>query len=227
MAGGDLGPLCEVLHHNFARPDLLEEALTHSSADLPFNYERLEFLGDRVLGLVVAAWLSELYPGDNEGDLAEKFNFLVRRESLERVAAAINLGRYLRTGKSERQAAGRSHTAILANACEALVAALYLDGGMDAASGFIHARWQELVDELGDLVKDHKTALQEWALARGPALPVYADVERAGPDHDPIFTVQVRVEDLPPMMGEGRSKKAAERAAAEALLVHIRAQGLD
>jgi ribonuclease-3 len=211
-----LGRLAEALGHRFADPSLLRLALTHSSASgrgLAAN-ERLEFLGDRVLGLVVADMLYRRFAGEEEGDLARRFAVLVSRESLAQVAGQIGLAPYLALARGEEDSGGRGNPAILADACEAVIAALYLDGGLPAAHRFIERQWAALVEQDRRPPQDAKTALQEWSQAAGRKLPSYVVIASEGPAHEPLFTIEVRVEGLPPATGIGRSKRAAEQAAA-------------
>lgn len=212
--------LADVLGHAFHDAGLLDQALTHpsgASAARPDN-QRLEFLGDRVLGLCIAEALLEAYPDVAEGALAPRFNALVRRETLAEIATEIGLGEHLRLGRSENISGGRGKAAILADATEAVIAALYLDGGMEAARAFIATRWRIRLHDLTSAPTDAKTRLQEWAQARGLAPPVYRLVERSGPDHAPVFTVAAELETGTTTVGQARSKKMAEQEAASALL---------
>lgn len=212
------------LGHAFKDRGLLARALTHSSANSIESNERLEFLGDRVLGLVIAEQLHALYPGDAEGALALKFNALARREACVRAAEAAGIAPHLVLAASEAGSGGRRKAAILGGACEAVIAALYLDGGMKAARGFIERYWSEAFAGLTADMRDAKTALQEWAQARKSetrAAPAYRVVRREGPDHAPIFAVEVSVAGETPETGEGRSKREAEQAAARAMLARI------
>ncbi len=195
-------------------------ALTHSSANSIKSNERLEFLGDRVLGLVIADRLHRLYPDDAEGALALKFNALARREACAAAADAAGLSPHLILAKSEAGSGGRLKAAILAGACEAVIAALYLDGGMKPARDFIEKYWSEQFATLNEDMRDAKTALQEWAQGRkgARAAPVYTILGREGPDHAPRFVVEVQVEGVDPATGEGGSKREAEQAAARAML---------
>jgi ribonuclease-3 len=216
--------LAAAIGYEFASEDILVRALTHASFDaqrdgeLPTNYERLEFLGDRVLGLVIAHVLYERFPESEEGGLATRYNALVRKETCARVAEEIELGRYLRLSSGEVSAGGRRKMAILGNACEALIAAVYLDGGFDAARTFIERYWLALLDDVREPPKDAKTALQEWAQGRGLAAPSYRVVDRTGPDHAPRFTMAVTIADMSDALGEGSSKRAAQQDAAERFL---------
>lgn len=217
----DLDPLAERLGHRFADPDLLAEALTHPSAleGRPGrDYDRLEFLGDRVLGLVIATELNRRFPNAPAGELSTRFNALVRSETLAEVAGRLGLGDLLRLSKGERQAGGGARRANLENACEAVVAALYLDGGFAAAERFVLAEWQTLFERDRAAAKDAKTSLQEWAHVAGRGVPSYRIEGREGPDHQPLFRVAVELAGLAPAVGEGRSKREAEQAAASAML---------
>jgi ribonuclease III len=214
--------LSAALGHDFARPELLDQALTHPSVAGSVPYERLEFLGDRVLGLVVAEMLYRAFPKEPEGWLARRFTALVRKEALARVAETIDLAAYMRMGESEQAGLGRR--SLLADACEAVIAALFLDGGYGAAQRFVERWWQPLLAEQAEPPLDVKTALQEWAQARALPLPVYRLVGREGPAHDPLFDVEVSLPDRPPALGRGRSRRAAETAAAESLLARLKAE---
>lgn len=222
----DLEGLAARLGHRFGRWELLREALTHPSTapelrgGARHGYERLEFLGDRVLGLVVAELLVERFPGEPEGALAKRHTALVRKEALAEAAEAIDLGRHLILSSGEEGSGGRLNQAILADACEAVIAALYLDGGLEPARRFIHQVFGPAVDTPGP-PEDPKTALQEWAQGRGRPLPVYTTLSRSGPDHDPEFEVEVSVVGETPATGRGSSKRAAAKAAAAALLARL------
>lgn len=184
--------------------------------------QRLEFLGDRVLGLVIAEQLLELDPGAAEGKLAPRLNALVRKETCADVAAEVELGQVLLMGRSEMQSGGRRKTAILGDAMEAVIAAVYLDGGYDAARTMILALWAEKLSTAAEIAIDPKTALQEWAQARGMAPPVYDEVSRRGPDHAPLFVVEARLENGTSASAEARSKRQAQQAAADDLLKSLK-----
>jgi ribonuclease-3 len=207
------------LGHSFTDKDLLKRARTHASADARLSNERLEFLGDRVLGLVIAEKLHALFPDDSEGALALKLNALVRKEACASAAEAAHLDEHLILAASEAGSGGRKKAVILAGACEAVIAALYLDGGMEAARAFILRYWDGQFATLNDDMRDAKTALQEWAQARkGEGGPSYKLISREGPDHAPVFEIEARVSGAEPAIGQGRSKREAEQAAAKALL---------
>jgi ribonuclease III len=219
-----LSALEDRLGHVFRNPGLLERALTHASADAVRSNERLEFLGDRVLGLVIAEKLHALYPGDAEGVLALKLNALVRREACASVAEAMGLSAHLILAHAEAGSGGRKKSAILAGACEAVMAALYLDGGMKAARAFVERYWADAFAALTADMRDAKTVLQEWAQGRkgaARAAPAYRLAGREGPDHAPRFTVAVSVSGEEPALGEGGSKREAEQAAAQAMLERL------
>ncbi len=224
--------LAAALGHSFAAPDLLVDALTHPSlaglgrtqgaggdARIPgAAYERLEFLGDRVLGLVVAEWLLERFPEEREGSLARRHAALVRREALAAVADAIDLGRHLRLSPGEQGSGGRANRTILGDACEALIGALFLDGGLGVARSFVRRAWAAQIEASTLPPQDCKTALQEWVQGQGKPLPVYEIVRRSGPAHEPEFEVAVRVDGHAPVHGTGRSRRLAETIAARTLL---------
>ena len=207
--------------HDFAHPELLEEALTHPSrAGGPSN-QRLEFLGDRVLGLVIAEALLAHDPEAEEGTLAPRLNALVRKETCAAVAAELDLGPALRMGRSEQLSGGRRRAALLGDAMEAVIAAVYLDGGLEAARSLILRHWRPRIAEASAQPPDAKTALQEWAQARGLPPPDYLDLARSGPDHAPVFSVEVRLADGRAAGGEAASKRAAQQEAAARLLSEV------
>jgi ribonuclease-3 len=204
----------------FQDQDLLRRSLRHASMGGASN-ETLEFLGDRVLGLVVAERLFAIYPMTDEGGLAVRLNALVRREACAQAAKAAKLGPHISLAKSEAKSSGRSRTAILANACEALIAALYLDGGLQPARDFIFRYWEPMFEGLAPELRDAKTVLQEWSQSgalRKKVQPEYRLKDREGPDHAPAFTVEVRVLGHEPSTGRGPSKREAEQDAARRLL---------
>jgi len=214
--------LSEKLGHVFKDKGLLQRALTHASASSGRSNERLEFLGDRVLGLAVADRLHKLYPEDAEGTLALKLNALVRRDACAAAAIAAGLPQHVVLAASEAASGGRSKSAILAGVCEAVIAALYLDGGYDVARAFIERYWQDAFAGLNQDMRDAKTALQEWAQSRNSrGAPVYALVGREGPDHAPRFLVEVSVTGAGSATGTGSSKREAEQAAARILLDRV------
>ncbi len=218
--GASLDALEARLGHRFADRSLLEAALTHASAMTAGrpNYQRLEFLGDRVLGLVVAEMLLEAFPKANEGELARRLTALVRNESCAEVALALDVGAAIRLGPGEAQSGGRTRAAILGDVCEALIGAIHLDAGMEAARSFVRDNWEPRMRAWKGSMRDAKTTLQEWTQGRGIGTPTYAIVGRHGPDHAPMFDVEVTAGDLVPARGEGRTRRDAEQAAATAVL---------
>lgn len=219
----DLIAFCDRLGHAFERPDLLIRALTHSSlssSTRPDN-QRLEFLGDRVLGLVMAEAVLEQDKTASEGQLAPRFNALVRKETCAEVAREIDLGAVLKLGKSEMKTGGRRKNALLGDAMEAVIAAVYRDGGYEAARAVILRLWGDRVATVDADARDAKTTLQEWAQARRMAPPAYVEIARAGPDHAPVFTVEVRMASGGTAQAEASSKRQAEQAAAKAMLARL------
>ncbi|HEX2556197.1 MAG TPA: ribonuclease III [Microvirga sp.] len=218
----DTGALEERLGYRFRDRDLLALALTHVSAPgagQGVSYQRLEFLGDRVLGLAVAEMLYIAYPGAAEGELSRRFAELVRRESCAEVALAWDVGPFLRLGAGEVHTGGRRNAAILADACEAIIGAVFLDGGYGEARALVDRAFAEHLAAPRRPLRDAKTALQEWAQGRGLAAPVYTVIEQVGPDHAPKFRVSANVEGLERGIGAGASKRSAEQDAARSLLL--------
>jgi ribonuclease-3 len=220
-----LDALEEKFGHTFSDPALLRRALTHASADSLVSNERLEFLGDRVLGLVIAEKMHQLYPQEPEGVLTRRLHALVRWETCALVGETIGLWPQLILTKSETaNDGGRARGAIVGSAVEALIAALYLDGGLAVASAFIEKHWLPLLDKIETDRRDAKTRLQEWSQGGGRGehgAPSYTLVSRDGPDHAPHFVVAVTVAGEEPANGEGSSKREAEQAAAAALLARV------
>ena len=219
----DLDTLSDQLGHTFKQPALLKLALTHASArpgSKPNeDNERLEFLGDRVLGLAIAELLSERYPLESEGELARWFNHLVRTETCAEIGQDWNLGAHILMSGGEAGSGGRRKKTILANACEAVLGAVFSDAGYLAARDIVRKFWEPYLAELKEAAPDAKSVLQEWAQGRQLPLPSYTEVARQGPDHAPRFTAEVQVDGMPPERGEGGNKREAEQAAALAILV--------
>jgi ribonuclease-3 len=218
-----LKDLCARLGHEFSDPALLKVALTHASARAggcpQEDNERLEFLGDRVLGLAIAELLADSFPKAREGELARWFNHLVRAETCAEIAQEWELGTFILMSGGEAGSGGRSKKTILANACEAVLGAIFTDGGYDAARAVVHRSWQPQLDMLELAAPDAKSLLQEWAQGRRLPLPRYLEVAREGPDHAPRFTAEVQIDGVAPERGTGANKRAAEQAAALAMLV--------
>ena len=219
----DLQAFSGRLGYTFVKPDYLVRSVTHSSMVSPHrdDNQRLEFLGDRVLGLVMAEALLKADPNAPEGLLAPRFNALVRKETCADVARQVDLGAVLKLGRSEMKTGGRRKEALLADAMEAVIAAVYQDGGFEAARDVILRLWGKRVNNVADDARDAKTALQEWAQARGETPPQYIEVARTGPDHQPIFTIEARLSSGPSEQATAGSKRQAEQAAASALLKKV------
>jgi len=220
----------QIVGYTFRNKRVLEEALTHPSCaetrgNLPFSYQRLEFLGDAVLGLVVAELLYALYPGENEGSLAKRHAALVRSEALADVARRLELGPHIRMNTGA-QDGGRDLSSNLEDVCEALIGAMYLDGGFDIARNFVFRHWEPMARAISEPPKDAKTALQEWAQGRGLPLPEYRVTETIGPAHAPEFTIAVSVEGGKPAVAKAASKRQAEQLAAKALLEQLRKEAI-
>lgn len=198
---------------------LLERALTHSSARSGADYQRLEFLGDRVLGLVVAEMLYETFPEAPEGELSVRLNALVNAETLAEITDELGLNALIQTGSDQRSLAARKQVNMRADVMEALLAVIYLQDGLDAVRRFIRTHWAERSKAASAARSDPKTALQEWAHQVSGATPAYRIEGRDGPDHDPVFNVAVRIDGYPTGHGRGRSKREAEQAAATEVLV--------
>lgn len=211
------------LGYRFRDRRLLDEALTHASLGgrRRRTNERLEFLGDRVLGLALAHLLIERFPDDPEGALGRRQAHLASRGTLAGVARELELGRYLKLARGEEESGGRDNPTILADAFEAVLGAVFLDGGFAEAARIVRDLFGPRLSALRRPPRDAKTALQEWAQGRGLPLPEYHLVERTGPPHAPEFTVEVRVRGLSPERASGPSKRTAEQAAARRLLERI------
>ncbi len=221
-------PLDTALGYRFKDRALLDRALTHSSVRSNgratprsgfSDNQRLEFLGDRVLGLVVAELLTETFAQANEGDLARRFNHLVRGETCAAIARGWQIGSHLILSESEAESGGRDKENILADACEAILAAVFMESGFDAARKLVRQHWTPLLSTLPIEPADAKSTLQEWAQAQGLPVPVYREIKREGPDHAPVFTAEVRIDHKRGATGSGANKRAAEQEAATALLL--------
>ena len=222
LTGGALAAaLGERIGYQFADADSLQRALTHASARSGggIDYQRFEFLGDRVLGIVIAEMLFHAFPGADEGELSRRLNSLVNAETCAEIAEEIGLHDYVLVGREFRMLTGKKRTNLRADAMEALIAAIYLDGGMEAAQRFILTHWRSRAERVTSSRRDAKTSLQEWAHQRGVATPAYTIVSRTGPDHDPEFSVAVEIDGVAPGEGSGRSKREAEQVAAAAVLI--------
>lgn len=219
------------LNYVFYDEALLRKALTHSSTPQKTkleNYERCEFLGDRVLGLVIASYLYHRYPHNKEGDLSKRFTNLVKKEALVKVAQALNLGDFIAMSESEMASEAGKNESILADACEALIGAIYLDGGFESAYRFVLEQWSSLLEEqASEIVVDAKTQLQEFLQKQKKPLPQYSVIAITGPDHAPYFKVSLIVKDEGPVYGEGASRRQAEQQAASEMLFVLKKKEFD
>jgi ribonuclease-3 len=210
------------LPHRFARPELVLHALTHRSAADPRNRmldsnERLEFVGDRVLALLIAEWLAERFPQEREGDLGKRLAALVAQDSLAKVAASLGVAGALRIPLNEERSGVRNRASVLADAVEALLGAIYFDGGLEPARALVRREWAPLLEASARPPVSPKTRLQEWTLGRGLGLPEYVHLSATGPSHAPVFVVRVLAAGHD-AEASGENKRAAEQAAAEKLL---------
>jgi len=219
-----IAKLEQKIAYSFADVEILEKALTHSSAISPgnrvkYSYQRLEFLGDRVLGLVIADILLKRFVDSNEGDLSRTLNALVRKETLAKVALGIELGSFINLGESEARSGGAKKEAILADVMEAIIGAIYVDGGHDKAYKLVEKLFSPMIETASESGADAKTFLQEWAQGKRLATPKYTEISRTGPDHVPIFTIEVGINGYEKINATGASKKTAEHSAAEKFLI--------
>lgn len=206
------------LGYRFGDPELATLALTHLSAQTGGSYQRLEFLGDRVLGVVVADHLYRAFPSASEGELSIRLAKLVRRETCAEIAAEWDIGAHVVLSPGEARAGGRKKAAILSDVCESVIGAVYVDGGLEAARDLILRAWGERLSSGAAPARDPKTALQEWAQARALSAPRYEETQRSGPAHAPLFVMRVELPGYEAATGEANSKRAAEQAAAQAFL---------
>lgn len=211
----------KIAGYEFQRTSLLDEALTHPSLSGTYNYQRFEFLGDRVLGLVIATWLLEEYPGEAEGKLNRRFTTLVRRETLAELSVKLGIAERLKVTPGAEAEGTKTKEAIQGDVCESVIGALYLDGGYPAADKFIRTHWKPLIDRDFNAHKDNKTQLQEWCQARAIALPRYIEIERIGPDHDPVFIIEAVIDGHGSAQATGQAKRLAEQMAAESLYIKL------
>nr|WP_255726615.1 ribonuclease III [Microvirga sp. ACRRW] len=209
------------LDYRFQKPELLDEALTHVSAPRSSgkSYQRLEFLGDRVLGLAISEILYKTFPGAPEGELSRRLAELVRRESCAEIAIAWDVGPFLKLGAGEAHSGERRNQTILADVCEAIIGAVFLDGGYEPARDLVERAFKAMIEAPRRALRDPKSALQEWAQGRGLPPPTYTVAEQTGPDHAPKFRVMVKVKGRDTEFGNGTSKRIAEQAAARSLLL--------
>jgi ribonuclease III len=219
-----LTTLQSVIGYQFQNEALLNLALTHRSMTRDTgdaSNQRLEFLGDSVLGLTIAEMLYALFPNEAEGDLSKRLVSLVNGEQLADIAVTMTLGDYLRMSDGEVDQGGRVNPSNLEDACEALLGAIYLDGGIEAVRGVVSRFWRASAQAMKAPPKDAKTTLQEWAQARSFPLPEYVVISAEGPSHAPHFIIEIKLKDQPPIRGEAGTKRVAERLAATAMLAHL------
>lgn len=207
----------KIAGYSFSKVSLLDEALTHPSLSGTYNYQRLEFLGDRVLGLAVSTLLLKEYPKEAEGHLNRRFTSLVRKETLAEMAQQLDIVKYIKLTPGAEAEGTREKEAVQADVCEAIIGAMYLDAGYETVEEFICKHWSQLLDGEHNVVKDSKTLLQEWCQARGTELPKYEVVDRSGPDHQPVFIIEAIVKGQGSAKAQGNAKRVAEQAAAAAL----------
>ena len=215
--------LQEKIEYSFTDATLLQTALTHSSTGQDENYERLEFLGDRVLGLAIASLLFKKFPNENEGDLAKRLAFLVQGETLAKLSSQISLGDYIMFSDAERDAGGAQNDHILADVFESVIGALYLDGGFAPCYALIETQWEGVLDVMKKPPQHPKTEIQEWAQAQGLPLPHYDIIGQSGPDHAPVFEIQLTIKGHAPIAAKGRSRAEAEKLAAESFMKDVHA----
>jgi len=215
----------KTLGYRFRNPGLLKRALTHASAladggnhDPASTYQRLEFLGDRVLGLVIADMLITAYPDAAEGELARRLARLVSGETCAEVAKDMGLDAFVRLGGSLARKRSGTASGVLADVCESVIGALYRDGGLEAARRVVELYWRDRMTAMSGPLRDAKTELQEWTHRKGLATPDYRELARSGPDHAPDFEIEVVIDGIQGAVGHGKSKREAEQAAAEAVL---------
>ena len=218
-----LSVLQDKIGYHFKDEKLLVTALTHSSAGNKDNYERLEFLGDRVLGLVMADILYNRFPHENEGDMAKRLSSLVQGSTVASLSDNISLGEFVILSDAEKGSGGRRNDNILADVYEALIGAVYLDGGLEPCRLLIASQWADIMDKMIKPPLHPKTQLQEWAQARGLSLPVYRVLGQSGPDHAPVFEVELEISGYDPVQTKGRTRQDAEKKAAKAFLKTINA----
>lgn len=218
MSGVQFKALEEIIGYQFKNSHLLERALTHSSTNDDYNYQRLEFLGDRVLGLVIAHALFEEFRGENEGGLAKRHTALVQGLTCSVIGQAHNIGDYVILSDAERVSGGHLNENIIADVVEAMLGAIYIDGGYEAARQVVLKLWGDNIKTLEEAPQDPKTELQEWVQARAMELPRYEIVDKSGPDHAPVFIVRLSIEGIDPVEVKGPSRRQAEKNAARKLL---------
>lgn len=214
--------LQEKIEYSFKDETLLQTALTHSSTGKDENYERLEFLGDRVLGLAIASLLFKKFPNENEGDLAKRLAFLVQGETLAKLSSQISLGDYIVFSDAERDAGGAKNDHILADVFESVIGALYLDGGFAPCYALIETQWESVFKTMKKPPQHPKTEIQEWAQGQALPLPHYEIIGQSGPDHAPIFEIRLTIKGHASIIARGRSRAEAEKLAAEDFMTGVK-----
>lgn len=222
MSAPDFTQLQDIIGYQFKDPHWLERAMTHSSTNENYSYQRLEFLGDRVLGLVMAHELFQEFKGEKEGGLAKRHTALIQGSTCAVIALAHNLNDYIIMSSSEEEAGGRINENIIADIMESILGAIYIDGGYQAARKVILELWGDTFKTLEIAPQDPKTELQEWVQARGLPLPSYEIIEKSGPDHAPVFTIQLDVEGFDAQKADGSSRRQAEKTVAQSMLKKIK-----
>lgn len=222
MSSHSFEKLEAIIDYKFRDQHLLERALTHSSTNDAYNYQRLEFLGDRVLGLVIAHALFEEFRGENEGGLAKRHTALVQGATCTTIGQVHHIGDFIILSEAEREAGGHLNENIISDVVESLLGAIYIDGGYGAAQKVILKLWGDNIEMLETAPQDPKTELQEWVQARALALPRYDIIDKSGPDHAPVFVVQLTIEGFDPMAAEGSSRREAEKTVARTMLKKIK-----
>ncbi len=217
----DINEIEKVIGYSFKEKSWLIQALTHPSLSGEPSYQRLEFLGDRVLGLVIATWLFKDYSDEDEGRLNRRFSSLVRGETLSEMALSLTLDKHIRMTPAAQSENTHKKPAVLADICEAMIGAMYSDGSLIVAEKFIHTHWSELMKNGPSHSKDSKTLLQEWTQKRSLSLPRYMEISRTGPAHQPMFTIEVSIENYGSAQAMGTSKQQAQQEAAQLLLIEL------
>lgn len=218
----DFKKLQDLIDYQFDDIHFLERALTHSSTNDDYNYQRLEFLGDRVLGLVMAHALFSEFKGENEGGLAKRHTALVQGTTCSLMGKKINLGDYIVLSHSEREAGVHLNANIIADVMESLIGAIYIDGGYEEAQRVVLSVWGDAIQTLETAPQDPKTELQEWVQARNLPLPEYNIIDRHGPDHAPVFVIELKIEGFDAIVTEGPSRRNTEKSAARLMLSHVK-----
>ena len=222
---GQYADLMDKLSYQFKNISLLREALTHPSIETGVNYQRLEFVGDRVLGLLISEWLYEVYDKVNEGGLSSRYTYLVRKETLAEINRQIGLDDYIHMAKSAEENGGLTRDSVLSDVTEAVLGAVYLDGGIEPSRKFIREYWKDFFTKTSKPLKDAKTRLQELVQGKyRTEPPAYELVKSEGPAHAPYFTVAVKVSKFDEAQGQGRSKREAEQNAADNLIELIKSK---